>query len=267
MYRFDYHKATSLEDARTRLAGAGDGLALAGGMTLIPTLKQRLAMPDLLVDLAGIEGLAGIEAEGEHLRIGAMTTHETVADSAAVKRAIPALGDLAGGIGDPMVRARGTIGGSVANNDPAADWPAALLALDATIETTDREIAAGDFFLGLFETALEPGELIRAVRFPLPRRAGWAKFPNPASRYAVVGVFVAETGAGVRVAVTGAGPGVFRQADMEAALGQDFRPDAVAGIKIPPEGLNRDLHATAEWRAHLIPVMTRRAVKAALAAG
>ena len=267
MYRFDYHKASSLEDATARLGTTGDSLALAGGMTLIPTLKQRLAMPDLLVDLAGIAGLAEIDEDGGQLRIGAMATHRAVAESAVVGRAIPALGRLAGGIGDPAVRERGTIGGSVANNDPAADWPAALLALGATVATTAREIAADEFFLGLFETALEPGELIYRIDFPLPRRAGWAKFPNPASRYAIVGVFVAETAAGVRVAVTGAGPGVFRQPELEAALAGNFHPDAVAGIAVPPDGLNRDLHATAEYRARLVTVMTRRAVKDALGEG
>lgn len=263
MHPFDYHRATSLDDAETALKTAEDGLPLAGGMTLIPTLKQGLAMPSDLVDLGGMPDLAGVAAEGEVLTIGAMTTHAAVADSADVQRLIPALACLAAGIGDPAVRNRGTIGGSLANNDPAADYPAAVLGLNATIITTRREIAADDFFVDMFETALEAGELIAALRFPKPRRAGYAKFPNPASRYAVVGVFVAETDAGMRVAVTGAAPCVFRQAEMEAALADDFSPAALERIVVSPDGLNRDLHADAAYRAHLTGVMARRAVAAA----
>jgi len=266
MHNFDYHRAGSLEDAEAALKAAEDGLPLAGGMTLIPTLKQGLAMPSDLVDLGGIADLAGVSAAGDVLSVGAMTTHAAVADSEEAQRMIPALACLAAGIGDPAVRNRGTIGGSLANNDPAADYPAAVLGLDATIVTTRREIAADDFFIDMFETALEDGELIAAVRFPKPKRAGYAKFPNPASRYAVVGVFVAETAAGVRVAVTGAAPCIFRQAEMEAALANDFSSSALEGVAVPEAGLNSDLHADPAYRAHLIAVMARRAVAAATGA-
>jgi len=264
MYDFSYHKAGSLDDAVSKLRSAEDGKLVAGGMTLIPTLKQRLAQPSDLVDLADIADLAGITVDGSAVTIGAMTTHAAVAGSSDVKGAIPALAHLANEIGDPAVRHRGTIGGSIANNDPAADYPAACLGLGATIVTSSREIAADDFFQGLFETALDEEEIITAVRFPKPKRAAYMKFPNPASRYALVGVFVAETDGGVRVAVTGAGQdGVFRVAEMEDALGKSFSPDAVASIAVPDDDLNSDIHASAEYRAHLITVMAKRAVAAA----
>ena len=263
MYDFNYVRVSSLKDASAQLKKAKDASVLAGGMTLIPTLKLRLAQPSDLIDLSGIKELRGIKAKGKSVVIGAMTPHAEVAASADVRKTIPALAGLAGRIGDPQVRHRGTIGGSVANNDPAADYPAACLALGATIETDRRQIAADDFFAGLFETALKKGEILTAVSFPAPEAAAYMKFPNPASRYALVGVFVAKTKAGVRVAVTGAGQGgVFRQTAMEQALGRSFTPAALDGIKIAEDGLNSDIHASAEYRAHLIGVMAKRAVQA-----
>lgn len=265
MYAFEYHKPSSVEEAVAALSGKDDPKIVAGGMTLLPTMKQRLAAPSDLVDLGGIKDLAGIREEGNALVIGAMTTHATVARSELVASRIPALAKLAGGIGDPQVRHRGTIGGSVANADPAADYPAALLGLNATVVTNQREIAAEDFFIDLFETALEPEEVITAVRFPVPQRAGYSKFPNLASRYAIVGVFVAQTGAGTRVAVTGAKGSVFRVPEMEQALASNFSPDAVANIRVPADDMNSDIHASAEYRAHLVTVMAKRAVVAAQA--
>jgi carbon-monoxide dehydrogenase medium subunit len=265
MYDFQYHRPNDLATALDILAADPEAQALAGGMTLIPTLKQRLANPSALVDLGAIAALTGIEERPDgQLAIGALTPHAAVASSEPVRQAIPALALLAGQIGDPQVRNRGTIGGSIANNDPAADYPAALLGLGASVETDRRTIAADDFFTDMFETALEPGELITAVAFPPPARAAYAKFPNPASRYAVVGVFVSEGPAGTRVAVTGAAPAVFRFSEMEAALRADFSPGALAGIARPAEGLNDDMHASADYRAHLVGVMARRAVAAAL---
>ena len=262
MYSFEYQKAGSVADAAK--AATGEAKLVAGGMTLIPTLKLRLAQPSKLVDLGGIKDLVGIKAEGGGVTIGAMTTHAAVASSADVKKAIPALADLAGGIGDPAVRNRGTIGGSVANNDPAADYPAACLALGATINTNKRAIKADDFFTGLFETALEQGEVITSVSFPTADKANYQKFRNPASRYAIVGVFVAKKGSNVRVAVTGAGSsGVFRQKDFEAALSANFSASALDGKSQSQSGLNTDIHADAEYRAHLIGVMAKRAVAAA----
>ncbi|HBC54338.1 MAG TPA: carbon monoxide dehydrogenase, partial [Alphaproteobacteria bacterium] len=252
MYEFDYHTPQTLADARSLLSGRDDPKLLAGGQTLLPTMKQRLAAPSDLIDLRKIADLAGIARDGDKLRIGAMTRHAAVADSEVVKQAIPALARLAGGIGDPLVRHRGTLGGSIANNDPSADYPAACLGLGATIVTDRREIAADDFFLGMFETALEEDEIITAVAFPVPQKAGYAKFPNPASRYAMVGVFVAQTGGTVRVAVTGAAPGVFRVGEMEAALASDFSAQAIADIAVPSEGLLEDLHGSAEYRANLV---------------
>lgn len=263
MYEFDYHRPTSLEDALGALKSAGDGKLLAGGQTLLPTLKQRLAMPSDLVDLAGIGGLAGISAEGGEVVIGAMARHAAVAASPALQERIPALAALAGDIGDRQVRNLGTLGGSVANNDPAADYPAACLALGATIRTTERSLAAADFFTGLFETALGESEIVTAVSFPVPDKAAYMKFKNPASRYAIVGVFVAKFGGDIRVAVTGAGAGgVFRVPEMEAALAADFTPAALEGITVSEDGLNSDIHAAADYRAHLIGVMARRAVAA-----
>jgi carbon-monoxide dehydrogenase medium subunit len=229
-------------------------------------MKMRLSAPADVIDLGGIAELRGIQVEGANVTIGAMTTHAAVASSKEIAKAIPALALLAGSIGDPMVRNMGTIGGSVANNDPAADYPAALVGLGATVITSKRRIAADQFFKGLYETALEAGEIITSVSFPMPKRAGYLKFRNPASRYAMVGVFVAQTPDGARLAVTGAGPCVFRVPEMEMALGKSFSPDAVAGIRVAPGDLSSDIHASAEYRSHLITVMARRAVDQALKA-
>lgn len=260
MYNFNYHRPSSLADAADLLGKADDGKLVAGGQTLIPTLKQRLASPSDVVDLGGVGDLAGISTDGKSIIIGAMTTHAAVASSKDVQKAIPALADLAEGIGDPQVRNKGTIGGSIANADPAADYPAGLVGLGATIKTDKREIAADDFFTGLFETALDDGEIIVSVSFPVPEKAAYMKFPNPASRYAIVGVFVAETGKGARVAVTGAGPSVFRIKEMEEALDRDWSPDSVANIHVAADALNSDIHAGSDYRAHLVTVMAKRAV-------
>jgi carbon-monoxide dehydrogenase medium subunit len=260
MYAFEYQKPKSLADAAARAANE-EAKLLAGGMTLIPTLKQRLARPAELVDLGALGELKGIRKEGSDVVVGAMTRHVDVARSDVVKGAIPALADLAGMIGDPAVRNRGTIGGSIANADPAADYPAAVVGLGATVVTNKRQIPGDQFFTGLFETALQPGEIVTAVRFPPAQKAAYMKFRNPASRYAIVGVFVAQTAGGVRVAVTGAGPSVFRQKEMEAALARSFTPDAVKDVKQSPAGLNSDIHASADYRAHLVGVMARRAVE------
>jgi carbon-monoxide dehydrogenase medium subunit len=260
MYDFAYHRPKTLAEATAALKGKPEARAMSGGMTLIPTLKQRLAKPSDVVDLNGIKDLAGIKADGSGVTIGGMTRHFDVASSADVKKAIPALAHLAGHIGDPAVRNRGTMGGSVANNDPAADYPAAVLGLNATVTTNSRTIKADDFFKGLFETALEDGELVTSISFPKADKAGYMKFPNPASRYAMVGVFVAKTGNNVRVAVTGAGPCVFRVKAMEDALAKNFTSDAIKDIKVPADGLNSDIHGSAEYRAHLVTVMARRAV-------
>jgi carbon-monoxide dehydrogenase medium subunit len=260
MYDFAYQKPGSLADAVKALGADGDAKAMAGGMTYIPVLKQRLAKPTTVVDLSGL-GLKGISVAGGVVKIGAMTTHATVANSAEVKTAIPALAALAGMIGDEAVRHRGTIGGSIANNDPAADYPAAALALGATIVTDRRSIKADDFFTGMFSTALQQGEIITSVEFPAPTKAAYEKFRNPASRYAIVGVFVAQAPSGVRVAVTGAGQGgVFRHAEMEKALAGNFSAAAIKGITTPPNDLNGDIHASSEYRAHLVGVITGRAV-------
>ena len=260
MYAVNYHRASSVAEAATLLKN-GEAKALSGGMTLIPAMKTRLAAPSDVVDIARIAELKGVKMSGRTVTIGAATTHADVADNAELKKVAPAVAELASHIGDPHVRHRGTIGGSVANNDPAADYPAAMLALGATIVTNSREIAADDFFTGLFETALKDGEIVTAVRFEAPEKAGYEKFRNPASLYAMTGVFVAKNGSGVRVAVTGAGDnGVFRQSDMEAALAQNFSPAAVEGISVSPDGLMSDLHASAEYRANLVKVMAKRAV-------
>ena len=260
MYEFAYHKPGSLADAAAALNSAADGKLMAGGQTLIPTLKQRLAQPSDVIDLGGIGELSGISVSGDAVKIGATTRHAAVAASGEVAGAIPALAKLAGGIGDPQVRNMGTIGGSIANNDPAADYPSALLGLGATVTTNKREIAADDFFTGMFETALAEDEIITGVSFPVPQKAGYVKFPNPASRYAMVGVFVSQGGGGVRVAVTGAGPCVYRHADMEAVLSSNFSSDALANVATSADGLNSDIHASAEYRAHLVGVIARRAV-------
>ena len=263
MYEFNYHKPTSLDEVANLLGANEEAKLVAGGMTLIPTLKLRLAKPSDLVDLAAIPSLRGITDAGDALVIGAMTRHAEVERSPVVKQAIPALAVMAGMIGDPAVRNRGTIGGSISNNDPAADYPAALVAPGATVQTTKRQIAAEDFFTGIFETALEPDEIVTAVRFPKTQTACYQKFRNPASRYAIVGVFVAKTAdGGVRVAVTGAGPSVFRVSEMEQALAKNFSADAIKDIKVPADELNSDIHASAEYRAHLVNVMARRAVEA-----
>jgi carbon-monoxide dehydrogenase medium subunit len=245
------------------LAGNEDAKLMAGGQTLLPTLKQRLAQPSDVIDLGGIGELKGIKEEGGGITIGAMTRHADVASSELVRRVIPSLADLAELIGDPQVRNRGTIGGSISNNDPAADYPGALLALGATIRTNKREIGADDFITGMFETALARDEIVTAVHFPKPEKGAYAKFPNPASRYSMVGVFVARTGGAVRVAVTGAGPAAFRWVDAENAIAQNFAPAAIDGLSVDAGGLNSDLHASAEYRAHLIKVMAKRAVAAA----
>jgi carbon-monoxide dehydrogenase medium subunit len=260
MYDFAYHKPTSVADAVKILSADPDARAISGGQTLLPALKHRLNKPTSVVDLSGIAELRGVKRDGDKIVIGAMTKHKDVAESAEVKAAIPALAKLAGSIGDIQVRNRGTIGGSVSNNDPAADYPSAVLALGATLVTSKRRIAADDFFQGMFTTALEPGELLVAVEFPVPQKAGYAKMKNPASRYVMAGAFVAKTASGVRVAINGAGPCVFRQADMEKALSASWSPDAVAGVKQSADGLNSDIHGSAEYRAHLVTVMAKRAV-------
>lgn len=260
MYDFNYHRPKSLADAAKLLGSAEDPKLVAGGMTLIPTLKQRLARPSDLIDLAGVGDLKGIKREGNAIVIGAMTRHAEVAASAEVKKAIPALAVLADGIGDPQVRNRGTIGGSLANSDPAADYPAAVVALGAEIQTDRRAIAADDYFLDLFETALEPGELIRAVAFPIPRRAAYRKFRHPASRYAVAGVFIADFGGLLRVGVTGAGPCAFRATALEEALAHRRDPAAIEEAELDASRFNNDLAASAEFRAQLVRVMAKRAL-------
>ncbi len=262
MYDFDYQKPSSLSEIINGLKSDDEAKVLAGGMTLIPTLKQRLARPSRLLDLGGMHELKSIKVSTDYVVIGAMVTHATVAVSTEVKNAIPALAKLAGSIGDPHVRHRGTIGGSIANNDPAADYPAAVLALGASIQTNERTISDEEFFIGMFETALRPGELIIAVAFPLPTNAVYVKFRNPASRYAMAGVFVARTKSGARVAVTGAGPCVFRQTPMEAALDQNWSPASLEGVTQSPDGLTDDIHGTSDYRAHLVGVLARRAVQA-----
>jgi carbon-monoxide dehydrogenase medium subunit len=264
MYETHYHRPKNLAEAAKLFSGAPEGRYLGGGMTLIPTMKLRLASPSDVIDLAAISEMKGISVSGDTVTIGGGVTHYEVANSADVKKAIPALASLASMIGDRQVRHQGTIGGSLANNDPAADYPAAVLGLGATIVTNKRRIEADKFFKGMFETALEPGEIITQVSFPAPKRAAYVKFKNPASRFAIVGVFVADTGNGVRVAVTGAAPSVFRQADMEKALSSKFDPASVANVRQKADGLNSDLHASAEYRAHLVTVMTKRAVEAAM---
>ena len=262
MYAFTIERPASAADA-AKLAAAG-ARPLAGGQTLLASMKLRLADPGQLVDLGGIADLAGIKKEGDAITIGAMTRHLAVANSPEVQAAIPALADLASHIGDRQVRAMGTLGGSVANNDPSACYPSAVLALGATVITTQREIAADDFFTGMFSTALEEGELITAIRFPIPKRAAYLKFKQAASRFALVGVFVAQFDSGVRVAVTGAATSVFRHADLEAALNKSFTPQAAAAVKIDATELNADIHASAAYRANLISVQAQRAVAKAL---
>ena len=261
MYAFDYERPAAL-DAAVALLRDADAKVLAGGQTLLPTLKQRLAQPSMLVDLARIPGLIGVTRTADGVSIGAMTPHAAVATSDLVQEIIPALAELAGLIGDPAVRNRGTLGGSIANNDPTADYPAACLALGATITTTTRSLAAEDFFIGLFETALAEDELVVSVSFPAPARAAYRKFRNPASRYAMAGVFVAEGAGGVRVTVTGVGQGgVFRWTQAEAALTASFTPAALDGVALDTENLMSDLHGSAAYRAQLASVMAKRAVE------
>ena len=264
MKSFSYHKPSSVSEAIALLAASGESRPLSGGMTLLPTMKQRLASPSALIDLTALSELSGITIESGNVTIGAMMTHAEVARSAALTETIPALTTLASLIGDPQVRHRGTIGGSLANADPSADYPAAAVGLGATIITDRREIAADVFFTGMFQTALAPDEIIVAVRFPTPDAAGYGKFKSQASRFALVGVFVAKFDGSVRVAVTGAGPVVFRSRDIEDALVANFSPAALMRISIAPSGLNSDIHADSEYRAHLMVVMARRAVEQAL---
>lgn len=263
MYAFDIKTPKSVDDVKAAFEGADDGQFLAGGQTLIPVLKQRLAMPSDLIALDGVDALSGITVGGDTVTVKAMTRHAMVAANSELAKAIPALSKLAGGIGDPHVRNRGTMGGSVANNDPAADYPAAVLGLNAVIVTDRREIEADRFFTGMFETALAEGELITEFRFPIPETAGYVKLPNPATRYPLVAVMVAKFGNTVRVAVTGAGPCVFRVAEMEQALTAKFAPESITDGMVAADELNNDIHASRDYRAHLVGVIARRAVAAA----
>jgi aerobic carbon-monoxide dehydrogenase medium subunit len=263
-YAFRYRRVKSVAEAQSLFYGCEDPEYLAGGQTLIPAMKQRLANPSDLIDLSALSELKFVELRGSAVVIGAAVCHRDVADSQEIGHHIPALAFLAGSIGDPAVRHMGTLGGSLANSDPAADYPAAVLGLGATIRTTRKTIDADAYFLGMFQTALGDGEIIMDVSFPLPERAGYAKFPNPASRYAMAGVFVSQREGEVRVAVTGAGPCVFRMREMEEALTRHFAPEAIAGISVPGDGMNSDIHASAEYRAHLVTVMARRAIEQAL---
>ena len=262
MYSFELKKADSVANAAALLGQTG-GKPLAGGQSLVAAMKLRLSQPGTLVDLSGIAELKGIRREGEHVVIGAMTRHAEVAASKEVKAAIPALAALAEGIGDRQIRNMGTVGGALGNNDPAADWPAAVLGLGATVHTNKRKIVADEFFKGMYETALADGEIITSVSFPVPKKAAYAKFAQPASRFALVGVFVAQTGGGVRVAVTGAASSVFRCKPLEDALAKSFTADGAKAVRVSAEGLNRDLHGSPEYRAHLVAVMAARAVAAA----
>lgn len=260
---FDYVRPKSLDDARKAYEAAGDARYIAGGQTLLPVMKQRLAQPASVIDLGGIAGLSGISVEGKTLTVGAMTRHADVAASPDVRRLIPALAHLAGLIGDPQVRNRGTMGGSLANNDPSADYPAAVLGLGATVLTDSRSIAADEFFDGLFTTSLEEGEIIRAISFPVPERAHYEKFAHPASRFALVGVMVSKGAQGVRVAATGAGQaGVFRVPEMESALAKNFAATSLEGITVPADDMIADMHASGAYRAQLVGVLARRAVAA-----
>ena len=265
MYQFDYHRPASVDEAQALYREAEDGLYLSGGQTLIPTLKQRLAAPSDVIDLSGIDDLKGIEVTADAVRVGAFTRHSEVAGDTGNRRTLPVLAHLAGLIGDAQVRNLGTMGGSLANSDPAADYPAAVIGLGATLHTSTRAIEADDYFQDLFETALEPGEILTRIDFPVPDRAAYRKLPNPASRYAVVGVLVAVFRGRVRVGVTGAGPCAFRATALEDALSADLRPETVATVDVPDAGLNSDMHASAEYRANLVRVMTERAVADLLA--
>jgi carbon-monoxide dehydrogenase medium subunit len=264
MYDFNYARPASLADAQKAINAAGDdGVFLAGGQTLLPALKLRLRRPETVVDLGGLPGLDGIAVEGDRIVIGALATHASVAASKTVRDKLPALAALADGIGDPQVRNRGTLGGSIANADPAADYPAGVVALDAEVVTDKRTVKGDEFFKGLFETALQPGEIVTAVKFRIPTKAAYIKFHHPASRFALVGVFVAQFKEAVRVAVTGAGASVFRVSEMEKALSKSFSPAALGGITVSADDLNSDMHGDAEYRAHLVGVLAKRAVEAA----
>ena len=264
MYAFKYHQPTTVRQAANLLAKFPDAKVLAGGHSLIPVMKLRLASPSDIIDINKVEGLSGVEVKGRSAVIGAMTRHFEVANSQVLKDVLPALAGVPGSIGDPHVRHRGTIGGSIANNDPNADYPAACLGLGATIITNKRRIAADDFFTGMFSTALEPDEIITRVSFPLAKKAAYQKFKHPASGFALVGVFVSKRGADIRVAVTGAGSnGVFRVTAFEEALKKRFSPKSIEGITVPADGMNTDIHASAEYRAHLVGVLARRALAAA----
>ncbi|MEM9207173.1 MAG: xanthine dehydrogenase family protein subunit M [Pseudomonadota bacterium] len=262
MYAFEYHRPTTVRQAIGALKKVSEPKLMAGGQTLLPTMKQRLASPENLIDLGAIDGMDKIELKGRTLHVGAMATHASVASSDVVKEAIPGLAALAGGIGDPHVRHRGTIGGSIANNDPAADYPAACLGIGATIHTNERKIAADDFFVDMFETALNENEIITKVSFPIPKRCAYQKFANPASRYAIVGVLVSKRGKEVRVAVTGAASSVFRWTEAEEVLSARYKSKSLDGLTLPADDMNADLHASAEYRAHLVGVMAKRAVDA-----
>jgi carbon-monoxide dehydrogenase medium subunit len=264
MHAFEYHRPSSTKDALGLAGKKPEGKFLAGGQSLVQAMKLRLSSPTDLIDLGSLKELTGIKVSGSSVEIGAMTRHADVAHSAEIKKVIPSLCAMASLIGDRQVRHMGTIGGSLANSDPAADYPAAVLALNATLVTNKRRIPGDQFFKGLYETALEPGELITSVVFQAPKRGAYTKFRNPASRFALVGVYVADFGGNVRVGVTGAGASAFRQSEMEKALSAKFAPESVANIKVKPDGLNNDLHASPEYRAHLITVMAKRAVEQAL---
>jgi carbon-monoxide dehydrogenase medium subunit len=266
MYNFTFHRPTTVRQAAGLLARNPDAKLLAGGHSLLPVMKQRLAQPSALVDLSMVEGMSGVELKGRSVVIGAMTRHADVAKSDVLKEAFPALASVPGSIGDPQVRNRGTIGGSIANNDPNADYPAALLGLGATVITNKRRIAADDFFQGMFTTALEEGEIITKISFPIAKKAAYEKFKHPASGFALVGVFVSKRGPDIRVAVTGAGSnGVFRVPSFEEALKKRFAAKSLEGLSIPATGMNTDIHASAEYRAHLVGVLARRALAKATA--
>ena len=264
MYEFKYHRPTTVRQAANLLTKFSEAKLLAGGHSLIPVMKLRLAKPSDIVDLSQVEGLSGIELKGRSIVIGAMTKHGEVANSQVVKDALPVLAEVPGSIGDPAVRHRGTIGGSLANNDPNADYPAAVLGLGATVITNKRRIAADDFFKGMFETVLEPDEIITKVQFPIAKKAAYEKFKHPASGFALVGVFVSKRGSDIRVAVTGVSGsgsnGVFRVASFEEALKKRFSPKSIEGMTIPADGMNSDIHGSAEYRAHLVAVLARRAL-------
>jgi carbon-monoxide dehydrogenase medium subunit len=260
MYSFEYQRATDPQAAAAAIAADSDAKFIAGGQSLLPTMRLRLAQPSQLIDVTRIPALKSITVDANTVKIGAAVCHADVAEHAELRRVLPALAELAAHIGDRQVRALGTLGGSLANNDPAACYPAAAMGLDATIVTQRRRIASSDFFVGMYETALEPDELIVAVEFPVPERAAYEKFRNPASHFALVGVFVAKFASGVLVAVTGAAASVFRVPELESALSPNFTPEAARAVSLSAANLNDDMHASAEYRAHLIPVLAARAV-------